>query len=104
MDPPFCFLAGSVGRRWAADNIKRDRRRVRHVQAFDRAGQVDAGDMIAGVLGELAQPLALGAEHQRQRRAQGKRGEIGLAAAVETDDEKAAGLERGKPAREISAR
>ena len=50
--------------------VERDRRRIRHVQALDRAGQIEPRADIAGLRGELAQAFALGAEHQRERLAQ----------------------------------
>ena len=49
-------------------DIKRQRRGVRHVEALDRARHVHAGHHAAGLARELAQALAFGAQHQRQRR------------------------------------
>ena len=77
-----------------AGDVKRERRGVRYVQALDRAGQVDARDVIADFLGELAQAFAFGAEHQRERCAQGQGGEVAVAARIEADNQEAALLER----------
>ena len=63
-------------KRLPARDIERERGGVRHVEALDRARQVEPRDVIAGLLGQLPQALALGAEHQRERRAQRQRGEI----------------------------
>src|SRR3954469_10799942 len=71
-------------------DVERERRRVRHVEALDRARKVEAGDMIAGLAGELPQSLALGAEHQRERCTERQRREIVVAAGIETDHQEAA--------------
>jgi hypothetical protein len=50
-----------------AGDVKRERRGVRHVETFDRAWKVQAGEPIAGRARSLPQALAFSAEHQRQR-------------------------------------
>src|SRR5215471_15078078 len=50
----------------AASNIQSQRRRIRHVQTFDLARQVDARKVIAGCSRELTQTFSLSAENQRQ--------------------------------------
>src|SRR5579862_9207565 len=85
----------------ATGDVERERGGVRYVEAFDRAGQVEAGEAVAGCAGQLAQALAFGAEHERQRRAQFERGEVVGRAAIEADCEKAALFERHKAARQV---
>jgi hypothetical protein len=50
----------------AASNIQSQRRRIRHVQTFDLARQVDARKVIAGCSRELTQTFSLSAKNQRQ--------------------------------------
>ena len=54
----------------AARDIESERGGVRHVQTLDLARDVDAGNAVAGLLGELTQTFAFGAEHERKRRTQ----------------------------------
>ena len=79
----------------------RERGGVRHIEALDRARQIESRDVIACFLGQLPQPLALGAEHERERLTQRKPGL--LAAGVEPDHQGAARLERGERARDSAA-
>ena len=51
----------------AARDIKRQRRGVRDVETFDRAGKIEPRQPITLSARPLPQALALGAEHQRQR-------------------------------------
>ena len=69
----------------ARRDIERNRRRVRYVEALDRAGQGEPGDVVAGLLGQLPQALAFGAEHERQRPPQRQPGEVVVAAGIEAD-------------------
>ena len=57
--------------------------------------------MLAGGARQLPQPLALGAEHERERRAQRRIGEPHVAGAVEPDREIAALLQLGERAGEV---
>ena len=49
------------------DERERDRRGVRDVEALDRAREVEAGEDIAALASQAAQPLALRPEDERQR-------------------------------------
>ncbi len=51
------------------DEGERHRAGVRDVEALDRPRHVEAGDDVAGLARQPAQPLALAAEHERDRRA-----------------------------------
>lgn len=64
-----CGCGVSTSADCTSGNVKRDRRRIRDVQALDRAGQVEAGEEVAGFARELAQTLALGAHDEGERRA-----------------------------------
>src|SRR5262249_54959748 len=60
----------------ARADIEREHCGVGDVEALDRSGHVEPREMAAGLARQLPEALALGAQHQRQRRAQGDPAEI----------------------------
>src|SRR5690606_32874225 len=70
-----------------------ERGRIGDVQAFDRAGQVEACEQIAGLARELTQALAFGADHQSERRAKLRVREVCFSFFRKTDELEAGRLQ-----------
>src|SRR5215217_5265859 len=95
-------------RRTGADprgrNIECDRRCVRNIEALDGARQLEPGNDVACRTRQLAQALALGTQHERQRRLQLDGTEIDVSLAGKADDKESRSFEHLEPAREIGDR
>src|SRR5215208_4606575 len=100
--PPLCLrLAGADPR---GRNIECDRRCVRNIEALDGARQLEPGSDVACRTRQLAQALALGTQHQRQRRLQLDGAEIDVSLAGKADDKESRSFEHLESAREIGDR
>jgi len=73
----------------------------RDVQALDRTGHRDAHQLVAGLAGELAQAVALGTEHQRERAGQVDVVDRALGVVAGADDPEVALLQLVEAAREV---
>src|ERR1700682_1217729 len=71
-------------------DIERECSGIGDVQALDLAGHIEAGQQIAGLTGERAQALALGAHHERERSLERRVRKISGARFIEADEKKAA--------------
>src|SRR4029079_14014551 len=85
----------------AACDVKRERCGIGHVETLDLAGNVNAGHAVAGLLGQLTQALAFGTEHECERRTQSVGPQVGIARAVEADQQESPCAKFLKPAREV---
>src|SRR5262245_41926758 len=75
---PLVFCSRAGGR-----DVDAERGGVRDVEALDRARKIEPRNEVAGLPRQVPQALAFRAEHERERQAERRRGEIDRTLAVE---------------------